>query len=63
MLMNPDHIDWNKSAPGWKMELAAQLAEPPHIANALAVAYDRFCVHHDRARFNAEIKAIRSCKL
>lgn len=53
---NPDHVRWTD-------ELAAKLPEPPMIAKALAIAYDRFCQHHDRARFNAEKLAIRSCKL
>jgi len=32
-------------------------------ADALATAYDRDCDHHDRARFRAEVTAIKSCKL
>lgn len=32
-------------------------------SEALATAWDRFCRHHDRSRFNAEVLAIKSCAL
>lgn len=32
-------------------------------AEALAAAYESFCQHHDRARFEAEKRAIKSCNI
>lgn len=32
-------------------------------AEALATAYDRFCSHGIRDRFNAEVRAIKSCRM
>ena len=56
MIPNPDHVRWTD-------ELASQLPYPTVQARALALAYDRFCDHHSRARFEAEKLAIRSCAL
>lgn len=41
--------------------LAAEL-EPAYglRARALAACFDSFCQHHNRARFNAEVRAIKS---
>lgn len=47
-----------------QQELAAILA-PEHglKAEAMSLAYDRFCQHHNRPLFEAEVQAIRDCRV
>lgn len=52
--------EWSPPAAKLEEELAVLFG---HRAAALAQAYYRFCGHKDRARFEAEVRAIQSCNM